>query len=283
MDFEQIITLMANAVDYMDLYDAASYIVDDDLRVSVEELIEQCEMDGDSVEVAYSVVTSDLLDMHTTELNESVDIADKQHSSVKDYISDLENASNDKDLLNILDDMDQNRNLDIDIVTNIRQLFKNNRFMPLNNKIDTMIKYINVNTTKQESLNEATVIDRDMHNDNNQANVDEEELSDIEPDDEIEASNSETEVDNTDEIIVALQDRIGQQFSVAEFNKLLQNLLGQPNKLFILTSDLSSMNLDETQQLTINDDDISYVIYYDIIDMETGIIELTNAEIESGV
>lgn len=283
MDFEQIITLMANAVDYMDLYDAASYIVDDDLRVSVEELIEQCEMDGDSVEVAYSVVTSDLLDMHTTELNESVDIADKQHSSVKDYISDLENASNDKDLLNILDDMDQNRNLDIDIVTNIRQLFKNNRFMPLNNKIDTMIKYINANTTKQESLNEATVIDRDMHNDNNQANVDEEELSDIEPDDEIEASNSETEVDNTDEIIVALQDRIGQQFSVAEFNKLLQNLLGQPNKLFILTSDLSSMNLDETQQLTINDDDISYVIYYDIIDMETGIIELTNAEIESGV
>lgn len=283
MDFEQIITLMANAVDYMDLYDAASYIVDDDLRVSVEELIEQCEMDGDSVEVAYSVVTSDLLDMHTTELNESVDIADKQHSSVKDYISDLENASNDKDLLNILDDMDQNRNLDIDIVTNIRQLFKNNRFMPLNNKIDTMIKYINANTTKQESLNEATVIDRDMHNDNNQANVDEEELSDIEPDDEIEASNSETEVDNTDEIIVALQDRIGQQFSVAEFNKLLQNLLGQPNKLFILTGDLSSMNLDETQQLTINDDDISYVIYYDIIDMETGIIELTNAEIESGV
>lgn len=283
MDFEQIITLMANAVDYMDLYDAASYIVDDDLRVSVEELIEQCEMDGDSVEVAYSVVTSDLLDMHTTELNESVDIADKQHSSVKDYISDLENASNDKDLLNILDDMDQNKNLDIDTVTNIRQLFKNNRFMPLNNKIDTMIKYINANTTKQESLNEATVIDRDMHNDNNQANVDEEELSDIEPDDEIEASNSETEVDNTDEIIVALQDRIGQQFSVAEFNKLLQNLLGQPNKLFILTSDLSSMNLDETQQLTINDDDISYVIYYDIIDMETGIIELTNAEIESGV
>lgn len=283
MDFEQIITLMANAVDYMDLYDAASYIVDDDLRVSVEELIEQCEMDGDSVEVAYSVVTSDLLDMHTTELNESVDIADKQHSSVKDYISDLENASNDKDLLNILDDMDQNKNLDIDTVTNIRQLFKNNRFMPLNNKIDTMIKYINANTTKQESLNEATVIDRDMHNDNNQANVDEEELSDIEPDDEIEASNSETEVDNTDEIIVALQDRIGQQFSVAEFNKLLQNLLGQPNKLFILTSDLSSMNLDETQQLTINDDDISYVIYYDIIDMETGIVELTNAEIESGV
>ena len=283
MDFEQIITLMTNAVDYMDLYDAASYIVDDDLRVSVEELIEQCEMDGDGVEVAYSVVTSDLLDMHTTELNESVDIADKQHSSVKDYISDLENASNDKDLLNILDDMDQNKNLDIDTVTNIRQLFKNNRFMPLNNKIDTMIKYINANTTKQESLNEATVIDRDMHNDNNQANVDEEELSDIEPDDEIEASNSETEVDNTDEIIVALQDRIGQQFSVAEFNKLLQNLLGQPNKLFILTSDLSSMNLDETQQLTINDDDISYVIYYDIIDMETGIIELTNAEIESGV
>ena len=74
MSFEEIIRMMENAEDYMDLYDAASYIVDDDLRVDVEQLIEQCEDDGEDVETTYSIVTSDLLDMKMYELNESVDI-----------------------------------------------------------------------------------------------------------------------------------------------------------------------------------------------------------------
>ena len=37
MSFEEIIRMMENAVDYIDLYDAASYIVDDNLRVDVEQ------------------------------------------------------------------------------------------------------------------------------------------------------------------------------------------------------------------------------------------------------
>ena len=69
---------------------------------------------------------------------------------------------------------------------------------------------------------------------------------------------------------------------MAELNKLLQNVLGQQNKIFILTSDLSSMDLDKTQHLDVEDDDITYIIDFDIIDMEKGIVELTDITTESG-
>lgn len=42
------------------------------------------------------------------------------------------------------------------------------------------------------------------------------------------------------------------------------------------------MDLDRTQNIDITDDDITYVISFDIIDMENGIVELTNAKVESG-
>lgn len=283
MGFEEIITKMENAVDYMDLYDAASYIIDDDLRVAVEQLIEECENDNVSVEEAYSLITSDLLDIHLDELNESLDIDDNtmSYNSIQDYIPDLENASNDKDLLNVLDDMEQNKNLDTDMTTNIRQLFRNNRFMPLNNKVDTLIKYINTEYgQKQESLTEATVIDNDKH-----TNIEDNKIkSDIVKDtsENVEDDDIDNSTDNSDDILETLNDRVGQQFSVAELNKLLQNVLGQPNKLFLLASDLSSMDLDRTQNIDITDDDITYVISFDIIDMENGIVELTNAKVESG-
>lgn len=283
MSFEEIITKMENAVDYMDLYDAASYIIDDDLRVAVEQLIEECENDNVSVEEAYSLIISDLLDIHLDELNESLDIDDNtmSYNSIQDYIPDLENASNDKDLLNVLDDMEQNKNLDTDMTTNIRQLFRNNRFMPLNNKVDTLIKYINTEYgQKQESLTEATVIDNDKH-----TNIEDNKIkSDIVKDtsENVEDDDIDNSTDNSDDILETLNDRVGQQFSVAELNKLLQNVLGQPNKLFLLASDLSSMDLDRTQNIDITDDDITYVISFDIIDMENGIVELTNAKVESG-
>lgn len=283
MSFEEIITKMENAVDYMDLYDAASYIIDDDLRVAVEQLIEECENDNVSVEEAYSLITSDLLDIHLDELNESLDINDNtmSYNSIQDYIPDLENASNDKDLLNVLDDMEQNKNLDTDMTTNIRQLFRNNRFMPLNNKVDTLIKYINTEYgQKQESLTEATVINNDKH-----TNIEDNKIkSDIVKDtsENVEDDDIDNSTDNSDDILETLNDRVGQQFSVAELNKLLQNVLGQPNKLFLLASDLSSMDLDRTQNIDITDDDITYVISFDIIDMENGIVELTNAKVESG-
>lgn len=62
MTFQEIIDRMSTAEDYDVLYDAAGYIKNSDLRAEVMEEISTCEEDGDPAEVAYSVVTSDLLD-----------------------------------------------------------------------------------------------------------------------------------------------------------------------------------------------------------------------------
>lgn len=67
--FQEIITRMENATDYSELYDAASLIENESLRVDVEQLIGQCEDDEDDVSTAYSVVTSDLLDSMVNEEN----------------------------------------------------------------------------------------------------------------------------------------------------------------------------------------------------------------------
>lgn len=286
MNFEEIIDKMENAVDYMDLYDAVSYIIDDDLRVSVEQLIEQCEMDNNSVDEAYSIVTSDLLDTHLFDLNESLNIENNAtYNTFKDYIPEMEKASNDKDLLNILDNMENNKNLDSVCVEDIQKLFRNNRFMPLSNKIDTIIRYIDEKCTDQEHLTEATVIDNEKFKDNDTTDTNITDTN-ITNDKDVNTviNNTNDTVDDTDidDVVEALNTRKGQQFSVAEFNKLLQNLLGQTNKIFLLASDLSNMNLDQTQQLNIKDDDKTYIISYDIIDMENGIIELIDTKVESG-
>ena len=68
--FEEIIYRMECAEIYEDLYNAAMLIVDPKLQNMVTEAIQQCEDDGDDVEEAYSIVTSDLLDMHINDKNE---------------------------------------------------------------------------------------------------------------------------------------------------------------------------------------------------------------------
>ena len=77
-----------------------------------------------------------------------------------------------------------------------------------------------------------------------------------------------------------LQDRIGQQISVGAFNNILQSLFAQYNKVFLTISDLYSMDLDEPQELVVDDDADFYTITYDIIDMDEGIIEITDVNIE---
>lgn len=67
--FQEIITRMENATDYSELYDAANLIANRGLRIEVEQLIGSCEDDGDDVETAYSVVTTDLLDSMVNEEN----------------------------------------------------------------------------------------------------------------------------------------------------------------------------------------------------------------------
>lgn len=75
--FDEIINRMANATDYDELYAAANLIVDPKLRNQVEELISSCEEDNDAVEVCYSIVTSDLLDSRTNEINETDEVKER--------------------------------------------------------------------------------------------------------------------------------------------------------------------------------------------------------------
>ena len=94
----------------------------------------------------------------------------------------------------------------------------------------------------------------------------------------------ETDVDDTEEdedktLLDYLQDRIGQQMSVAEFNTVLQSLFSRYNDIFILESDIYNADLDETQELIVTDDEDDYVINYDIIDVTGGIIEITDVNI----
>lgn len=69
--FQEIINMMENAEDYSELYSAADLIKDEDLRNDVISILTDCEEDEDPVDVAYSVVTSDLLDDKIGDLNES--------------------------------------------------------------------------------------------------------------------------------------------------------------------------------------------------------------------
>ena len=75
-DFDEIENMMSSAEEYEDLYRAASYIKDDSLRIDVEQCIEQCENDGDDVDVAYSVTTSDYIDPYRNEENTPTMLAD---------------------------------------------------------------------------------------------------------------------------------------------------------------------------------------------------------------
>lgn len=89
--FSEIIDMMSNAESYDELYTAAGLIKDDGLRTSVEELLGQCEDDGDNVETAYSVVTSDLLDNKVNDLNENKSGLDKSIDAL-DEIDRLANG-----------------------------------------------------------------------------------------------------------------------------------------------------------------------------------------------
>lgn len=92
---------------------------------------------------------------------------------------------------------------------------------------------------------------------------------------------TDNEIDSEDKTLLDyLQDRIGQQITVAELNTILQSLFSRYNDIFILDSDLYNADLDETQQLSIWEDEDNYIIDYDIIDVSKGIIEITDVNVE---
>ena len=82
VSFQEIIEMMENAEDYKELYAAAQLIVDTKLESEVILQIRTCEDDGDDVDTAYSVVTSDLLDS----------LAMQGYKNVQDYMNSLEES-----------------------------------------------------------------------------------------------------------------------------------------------------------------------------------------------
>lgn len=96
--FEDIIDDMSLADDYEDLRDAASYIVDIELKNKVYEMIDQCEKDGDEVDVAYSLISSDLLDPMVNELNETKSLTEQYSEKIggdpQDFVSDVNTIIN---------------------------------------------------------------------------------------------------------------------------------------------------------------------------------------------
>ena len=120
--------------------------------------------------------------------------------------------------------------------------------------------------TKQE-LTEAVDIDDTVDTDN----IDNSDKENTDIDERIESTATDT-----NELLGVLTKRVGQQFSVGDLNNLLQSIFRQYNKIFILSSDLTNKDLDKTQTITVDDDGIIYEINYDIVDMDSGIVQLVS-------
>lgn len=77
-----------------------------------------------------------------------------------------------------------------------------------------------------------------------------------------------------------ISNRIGEDITVGELNTILQSIFGKYDDIFLLHNDLYNADTDEPQDLVIWDDDDMYTITFDIVDMEEGIIEITDVSVE---
>lgn len=145
-------------------------------------------------------------------------------------------------------------------------------FEDISNAILDVLENENKNT-----LEEAEDIDGESENEDSN-----EKLADVDIEDDVEDDvEAKAEEENQKDLLEMLQDRIGQSMSVGELNALLQSLFARYNKVFLMTSDLFNMDLDDTQELVVDDDEDMYVIKYDIVDMDEGIIAITDVSLEN--
>lgn len=267
--FQSIIAEMAEASSYLELYDIASLIVDDNLRLSVVVDINISEELDYSVEKAYAHVVSEILYKYENkdnkvlyedkELISSEKKLENQEQDVEDsnnYIELIEQSANDKDLLNVINEMIDNKFVDKDTGSSLKTIFKNNRYIALEDKKETILNYLENNTS---SLTEAL----------NRENNNEKDNTDFELED--------TEI--SDNVFDLLQDRIGQHISIGEFNTILQSIFGKYNEVFLLASDFYSMDEDIPQSVDIFDDDDLYTITFEIVNMSEEVIEITDVEV----
>lgn len=77
-----------------------------------------------------------------------------------------------------------------------------------------------------------------------------------------------------------IQDRIGEDITVGELNTILQSIFGKYDDIFLLHNDLYNASTDELQDLVIWDDDDMYTITFSVVNIEEGIIEITDVNVE---
>lgn len=116
----------------------------------------------------------------------------------------------------------------------------------------------------------------------NESKLVEDEEDTVFTDDVEDASDEVTDLDYDDDktAVDLIQDRIGQQISVGEFNTLLQSIFTMYNRVFLLSSDLYNLNPEENQEVVVDVDSDLYIINYDIIDIDNAIIEITDVNVE---
>ena len=286
MNIESLLENMYQAETYLELYDISENITDNSLKESVINSLNESETEDLSIDDAVIKLEKSFKNPKkrkslTGIYTEEYSLFSKEENDKKtldDYKCEIQESSNDKDLLNVINCMEKNKKIDEDLVLNIRQLFRNNRYMPLQNKVDTILKFIDENyeeveemsekveETKQE-LTEAIDIDDTVDTDN----IDNSDKENTDIDERIESTATDT-----NELLGVLTKRVGQQFSVGDLNNLLQSIFRQYNKIFILSSDLTNKDLDKTQTITVDDDGVIYEINYDIVDMDSGIVQLVS-------
>ena len=263
--YQNIIDDLQNIVCYLDLYDELGEIDDDSFRQELEVYIQKAESNATDIDEVISEIKTRLE-------------AYKGDGDIPSVISSIESAGNNQDLYNVIEDVDDRAVLSEDIIDAMRQIYKNNRYRSLEDTKQVLIKFLNDIDTEKSNIVEGKLLEYskdDISNDD--SNSPDETEKDIR-DKRIFQSMKDEKEDKT--LLDMLQDRIGEQMSVGEFNTVLQSLFGQFNKVFLMTSDLYSKDLEANQSLTVNNDDDQYIINYDIVDMNNGIIEITDVSVE---
>lgn len=86
--------------------------------------------------------------------------------------------------------------------------------------------------------------------------------------------------DEQETVYDLISNRIGEDITVGELNTILQSIFGKYDDIFLLHNDLYNADTDELQDLVVWDDDEMYTITFKVIDMEEGIIEITDVNVE---
>lgn len=81
-------------------------------------------------------------------------------------------------------------------------------------------------------------------------------------------------------ILDYIQERIGQEITIGEFNTIMQSIFGKYNEIFLQVSEIYNQDPGEYHEVTLWDDDDMYVVTYKIVDEMEPTIEITDVELQ---